>query len=139
MDDFGRMLGEWRMESDTPDKIVSVPSDDERMLAAINEAHQSLKQFLEAFFAPKQNQESFLLNVAFEDHDQREHIWLADLDLMSTPPTGVVANEPGIRTLRFMERVPFDASQISDWMYYEDKCLVGGFTTRVLRPESRTN
>jgi uncharacterized protein YegJ (DUF2314 family) len=125
------------MEDDGPDEIVAVGGGNEEMLSAINTARQSLRQFLDAFFAPKANQKSFLLKVAFDDQDKTEHIWLADLDLMSSPPTGVVANEPGIRSLSFMQRVPFEAAMITDWMYYEDDCLVGGFTTRVLQPSAR--
>jgi uncharacterized protein YegJ (DUF2314 family) len=120
-------------------QIVSVAGDDEEMLSAINGARKSVRQFLEAYFAPKPNQRSFLLKVAFEDQGETEHIWLADLDLHSSPPTGVVANEPRIRSLSFMQRVPFDSKLITDWMYYEDDCLVGGFTTRILRRSARPN
>jgi len=93
------------MENDGPDEVVGIRSDDAEMLSAINEARKSLRQFLEAFFAPKPNQKHFLLKVAFEEKDEREHIWLADLDLSSTPPTGVVANEPKIRSIEYMQRV----------------------------------
>ncbi len=127
------------MENDGPDEIVSVDGGDHEMSSAINQARQSLRQFLDAFFAPKENQKSFLLKVAFEDKDQIEHIWLADLDMLSMPPTGVVANEPRIRNLEFMQRVPFDTKLITDWMYYEDECLIGGFTTRILKPSERPN
>jgi uncharacterized protein YegJ (DUF2314 family) len=109
------------------------------MVLAINTARQSLKQFLEAYFAPKPNQRSFLLKVAFEEQEETEHIWLADLDLHSSPLTGLVANEPRIRSVSFMERVPFEAKLITDWMYYEDDCLVGAFTTRVLKRSARPN
>ena len=127
------------MEADSPDEIVSVDGGDEEMLSAINEARQSVRQFLEAYFAPKPNQRSFLLKVSFEDQGQTEHIWLADLDFHSSPPTGVVANEPRNRGLSFMQRVPFDFKFLTDWMYYEDDCLVGGFTTRVLKRSARPN
>jgi uncharacterized protein YegJ (DUF2314 family) len=127
------------MENNGPDEIVSVDGEEAEMLSAINTARQSLRQFLDAFLVPKANQKHFLLKVAFEDQGETEHIWLADLDLMSSPPTGVVANEPRIRSLTYMQRVPFDAGLITDWMYYEDECLVGGFTTRVLRPSERPN
>jgi uncharacterized protein YegJ (DUF2314 family) len=127
------------MKNDGPDKIVTVDGGDEEMTSAINKARQSVKQFLEAFFAPKANQRSFLLKVGFDDQGGTEHIWLADLDLDSSPPTGVVANEPRIRGLSFMQRVPFDFKLITDWMYYEDDCLVGGFTTRILQRSARPN
>ena len=127
------------MEDDGPDEIAVVDGGDEEMLSAINNARQSVKQFLEAFFSPKANQRSFLLKVGFEDEGQTEHIWLADLDLTSSPPTGVVANETRTQRLSYMQRVPFDFKLITDWMYYEDNCLVGGFTTRVLQRSARPN
>jgi len=127
------------MEDDGPDEIAVVYGGDEEMLSAINNARQSVKQFLEAFFSPKANQRSFLLKVGFEDEGQTEHIWLADLDLTSSPPTGVVANETRTQRLSYMQRVPFDFKLITDWMYYEDNCLVGGFTTRVLQRSARPN
>jgi uncharacterized protein YegJ (DUF2314 family) len=41
-----------------------------------------------------------------------------------------------------MQRVDFEPSYISDWMYIEDGYLVGGYTTRVIRdrmtPKERT-
>ena len=127
------------MEHDGIDNLVAVNGGDDEMLEAINTARQSLKQFLDTFFAPKSNQRHFLLKVAFHDQDQIEHIWLADLDLMASPPTGVVANEPSISSIQFMQRVPFAAGEITDWMYYEDECLVGGFTTRGLQTSARPN
>jgi uncharacterized protein YegJ (DUF2314 family) len=75
------------MENDGADKIVRVDGDDEEMLSAINTARQSLRQFLDAFFALKSDQRNFLLKVAFDDQGKTEHIWMADLDLMSSPPT----------------------------------------------------
>jgi hypothetical protein len=43
------------MENDGADKIVRVDGDDEEMLSAINTARQSLRQFLDPFFALKSN------------------------------------------------------------------------------------
>jgi uncharacterized protein YegJ (DUF2314 family) len=77
------------MRESEPHNIVPVHSDDAEMLDAINQAKKSINGFLQAFLDPKPNQKSFLLKVAFEDQESREHIWLADLDLVSIPPTGL--------------------------------------------------
>src|SRR6516225_5834405 len=127
------------MENQGRDEVVSVDGQDEQLLSAINAARQSLRQFLDAFFSPKPNQRNFLLKVAFDAEGQTEHIWLTDLDLMASPPTGVVANEPETLPLTYMDRVPFDPALVTDWMYYEADCLVGAFTTRVLRSSARSN
>jgi len=111
------------------------------MEAAILEAKANFKQFIEAFCNPTERQRSFLVKVVFDEGEKREHIWLADLDFISGKPSGVVANEPKLPSLRFMERVEFEPSHISDWMYVDDGYLVGGYTTRVIRermtPEAR--
>jgi uncharacterized protein YegJ (DUF2314 family) len=125
------------------DKTVPFSSEDVQVEAAIREAKANFKQFIEAFCHPTERQKSFLVKVVFDEGEQREHIWLADLDLGSAKPSGVVANEPKLPRLRFMQRVEFEPSYISDWMYIEDGYLVGGYTTRVIRnrmtPEARRN
>lgn len=120
------------MQANEPDEVISVSSEDPEMELAIKEAKQSIGGFLKAFFEPKPNQTSFLVKVVFDGPDIQEHIWLADLDLNSTPPSGVVANETKIPGVVYMDRVSFTADRITDWMYLEDGFLVGGFTTKVL-------
>ena len=127
------------MPDDALYEITRVRSDDQEMVDAINRAKQSIRGFFEAFFNPKPNQKSFLLKVAFEDGEQVEHIWLADLDLDSSPPTGMVANETSLPGLQFMNRVTFQVSHVTDWMYLEDDFLVGGFTTRLLQSRKAKN
>jgi uncharacterized protein YegJ (DUF2314 family) len=103
------------------------------MARAISAARETMHQFLDVFFNPKPNQRNFLLKVRFEEGDKSEHIWIADLDLSTNPPTGIVANEPAIQHLKYLQRVPFSHTNVTDWMYLEDEFLVGGYTTRVLQ------
>ena len=123
------------------DRIVSFESSDQRMRFAIDHARASLRQFFDAFLAPKANQTSFLLKVHFEVKGESEHIWMADIDASVMPLTGTIANEPNLPGMAFMKRASFDPSQITDWMYVEDGYLVGGYTTQVIRsfmsPEER--
>ncbi len=125
----------------TDDKTVPFSSDDVQTEAAIGEAKASIRKIFEALFHPKEGQNSFLVKVVFDEGDKREHIWLADLDFLGKKPTGVIANEPNLPSLKFMQRVEFEPSYISDWMYIEDGYLVGGYTTQVIRdrmtPEER--
>jgi uncharacterized protein YegJ (DUF2314 family) len=123
------------------DKTVPFSSEDADMEAAIRQAKSNFRHFIEAFSHPTEQQKSFLVKVVFDERDQREHIWLADLDFRGERPSGVVANEPNLPSLKFMQRVEFEPSYISDWMFIEDGYLVGGYTTRVIRsrmtPEER--
>lgn len=115
------------------DKTVPFSPNDIQMEAAIAEAKANIDKFIEAFFHPKPNQKSFLVKVVFDEGDEKEHIWLADLNFRGKELTGVIANEPNLPSLEFMQRVEFEPSYISDWMYIEDGYLVGGYTTRVIR------
>jgi uncharacterized protein YegJ (DUF2314 family) len=120
------------------DDVRSVASDDAEMLAAINKARSSIREFFDALTHPKPGQESFLLKVAFTQGDQVEHLWLADLDLSAAKPKGVVASEPQLKKLRFKQTVEFDPAYISDWMYVDHGKLVGGYTIRLLRERMTT-
>jgi uncharacterized protein YegJ (DUF2314 family) len=119
-------------------KTVPFSPDDEQMEAAIREAKASFEKFIKAFYHPTEKQQGFLVKVVFDEGEQREHIWLADLDFGGDKPSGVIANEPNLPSLKFMQRVEFEPSYISDWMYIEDGYLVGGFTSRVIRDRMTT-
>jgi uncharacterized protein YegJ (DUF2314 family) len=112
---------------------IPFSSDDSEMEAAIAQAKTTIKQFFDAYLSPTSCQTSFLLKVVFDEGDEVEHIWLADLDFSGDLPSGVVANDPNLPSLRFMQRVDFEPSYISDWMYVDDGRLVGGYTTRLIR------
>jgi len=118
---------------------VSFADQDQRMAFAIDEARRSLNVFFDAFCAPKETQSAFLLKVRFEAPVKVEHIWLADIDASVMPLQGTVANQPNFPGLQFMQRVEFHPSQISDWMFIENGCLVGGYTTQVIRAGLTSN
>jgi uncharacterized protein YegJ (DUF2314 family) len=47
---------------------------------------------------------------------------------------GTVNNEPEkVKTVRLGQKVTVAPSEISDWMYVENRKLVGGYTLRALR------
>ncbi len=126
----------------TADFTIPFSSDDAQMKAAIDQARSTIKQFFDAYSKPTTEQKAFLVKVVFHECDESEHIWLADLDFSGELPSGVVANNPDLSSLRFMQKIKFEPSNISDWMYVEGGRLVGGFTTRVIRdrmtPEERS-
>ena len=88
----------------TNDRIVPFSSDDSRMEAAIDHAKSTIKEFFDAYCNPTTQQTGFLLKVVFDEGDQREHIWLADLEFTGELPSGVVANEPDLPSLSFMRK-----------------------------------
>jgi uncharacterized protein YegJ (DUF2314 family) len=115
------------------DPTIPFAPDDPQMEAAIKHARMLLGVFFAAYTRPKPNQRSFLIKARFEEGEQSEHIWLADLNLSKIPSSGTVANEGKIPRLKFMQTVEFVPDQITDWMYIEDGFLMGGFTTKIIR------
>jgi uncharacterized protein YegJ (DUF2314 family) len=112
--------------------VVQVRSNDEQMTQAMLAARGSIKRFLDAHKSPKPNQTGFYFKVCFEIAGQVEHVWLSDLELETTPPTGVVANSPRLPGLVYGQRVTFEKPWVTDWVYTENGEMVGGYTTRVL-------
>ena len=113
--------------------IRSFEEDDGDMSFAIEQAQRTLAHFFEVFANPKPSQDYFLVKALFHSTDGAEHIWLAELNASVFPLTGTIANQPGVVDLKFMQKVSFHPSQITDWMYVEDGYAVGAFTTQVIR------
>lgn len=122
---------------ETQDIVVPVAGANQEMGDAIDQARASMQDFFKAFENPQPGQTGFSIKARFDDDSSSEHIWLADLDFSTRPATGLVANEPQIESVSYMERVPFLPDQITDWMYLEHGRLIGGFTTRVLLRASK--
>jgi hypothetical protein len=57
-------------ETSAEDRTTSVATDDPEMIAAIDNARRTIKQFFDGFMNPKKGQTSFLLKVAFTRGDQ---------------------------------------------------------------------
>lgn len=125
-----------------PDLVIPFDQHDLGMNGAIAHARATLVDFFRAYGNPKPNQSAFCLKVRFETIHGGEHIWLADIDASKEPMEGTVGNEPNdVPGLTFMQRVRFQLSDVTDWMYLEDGRLIGGFTIKQIRsaysPEER--
>jgi uncharacterized protein YegJ (DUF2314 family) len=58
-------------------------------------------------------------------------MWLTPVSFDGTTFHGTVNNEPEkVKTVRMGQKVTVAPSEISDWMYVENRKLVGGYTLR---------
>jgi uncharacterized protein YegJ (DUF2314 family) len=128
----------------SPDKVIHVSPDDPRMNAAIAKARASVGTFIAALQSPKPGQTGFNVKAKFSDSGHDEHIWLDNVTYDGTNFQGTIANEPEmVKNVKNGQRVTVPAAEISDWMYLENRKLVGGETVRVLHaslsPADRAN
>jgi uncharacterized protein YegJ (DUF2314 family) len=118
----------------SPDKMVIVSPDDPRMNAAIEKARATVGTFIAALQSPRPGQVSFSLKAKFTDAGFDEHIWLNQISYDGTNFQGTVDNEPErVKNVKNGQRVTVAPAEISDWMFIENRKLVGGETVRALR------
>lgn len=115
--------------------IIIVDQDDKEMEAAINTAQSSLPKFDSALFSNNPAYNSFSLKVRFAyGNNNGEHIWLKDITKKQGEYVGIVNNEPEyVPNLKLDDTIKVNKKDISDWMYFDNDILRGGFTMRLLR------
>lgn len=117
--------------------VTKIFLDDAEMSAAMADAQVSKAAFLRALAAPKPNQTGFSAKHPFsttKGDGQREHIWISQLTYDGTLLHGIVSNDPlYVSHLKIDDFVSFHPMELTDWMYFEDGKVVGGYTIRVLR------
>jgi len=109
--------------------IIFVTSEDSLMNEAIGKARERWNIFIKSFAEKKEYQENFGVKYPFELEDGYEHVWLNNLKLKNGILIGSVNNDPEFtREVKYGDRVKVDPRKISDWMYFENGKLKGGYT-----------
>jgi uncharacterized protein YegJ (DUF2314 family) len=114
--------------------ISYVADDDPKMTAAMAEARRTVDRFILSLNNPKPSQSSFSVKLLIEDGDHGEHMWILPVRYEGGKFYGTINNEPDkVTTVKIGDEVSVAKDQVSDWMYIENRKLVGGYTLRVLR------
>jgi len=114
--------------------VTFIAEDDPQMKAAIEKARATLPEFVRALKAPKTSQTGFSINTPITDGKNTEHMWLHPVTFDGAKYHGTVNNQPEkVTGVRLGSKRSIGAELVSDWMYLENKKLVGGFTIRVVR------
>ncbi|MCP4319652.1 MAG: DUF2314 domain-containing protein [Hyphomicrobiales bacterium] len=115
------------------DEVVSVPSTDRQMNAAIKRARETLPIFWKANKRPTAGKHSFSLKVRITDGTSDEHFWLDKIGVTDGDIEGSINNEPRfVMTVKFGQRYKIPEKDISDWMYIQGGKIYGGFTLRAM-------
>ncbi|WP_082960111.1 YegJ family protein [Maribacter hydrothermalis] len=116
--------------------VYNVEDDNAKMNQAMEAAKNSVQEFQDALLSDNPNFEFFAIKQKFEAIEGTEHIWIQDIQLVDTDFMGIVANEPVYaQKVKLGDTISIDRSNISDWMYYDEGKVVGGYTIRVIRDE----
>ena len=114
-------------------EIVNVHETDAEMNAAMLQANQSLKVFIDRFNNPQEGDSDFALKVMVSDEFGVEHFWVTDISITEEGFTGFIANEPQtVKLVDIGQKVNFGPDIVTDWSYDHNGVKQGAFTLRVL-------
>jgi uncharacterized protein YegJ (DUF2314 family) len=113
------------------DSVISVKSEDQEMNLIIDQARESVSEFLKELNNPNSSGTDFSVKYPFDTDPgsttSKEHIWLEQIQQIDGKYYGIVINDPFyIKSMKYGDKVEFDINKVSDWKYVEDGFLVGG-------------
>ena len=104
------------------DKVTRVADDDPQMNAAIEKARSTADTFIAVLKSPKPGQSGFSVKMLVSDGTNHEHIWLSPVVFDGKVFRGMINNKPDkVTTIKMGERASVEPSEISDWMYIENR------------------
>ena len=114
------------------DITITVSPTDSLMNDAKLKARNTWNIFYDTYNQKQKNQRDFSVKYPFKTPTGHEHIWLTHIKIRRGKITGKVNNKPEQTTeVKFGEKVNINPLLISDWMFYEDGKLQGGYTILV--------
>jgi uncharacterized protein YegJ (DUF2314 family) len=113
--------------------VMLIDRENPDMQVAIRKARREVDDFLIALTNPRSSQQDFAVKAAFADGDLIEHMWLVDLKFEHGLLLGKLANQPELVSGFEKEGLyAVTPEEITDWYYYEEDQLVGGYSLDVL-------
>lgn len=106
----------------------------------MQKAKDTQSQFVTALAANKASAMGFAVKKPFPIGDSSEggeHIWLTEVTWDGKVFSAVVNNNPvDTKAVKFGDKVQVTPEELSDWMYFDDGKLQGGYTIRALYHEA---
>lgn len=124
-------------------EVTDVSENDAEMNRAMQQARDTIADFVERLKAPPSPDTIVRLEAQFEGGGNTEYIWLRDVAAADGSFSGTIADAPvDVQDVHEGDHVTVPLDRVTDWMVIEGKRLVaGGYTIRVLRerlsPEER--
>ncbi len=111
------------------DEVINVADDDKEMNVAIAKARSLLPQFWQVFEKQTRGEQGFAIKVRIKDQHGTEHFWATDIERKEGKIMATINNEPNlVKSVKLGTRLEIPEADISDWMYFRDKKMVGNYT-----------
>lgn len=129
-----RQLVESKTEREDEPDVFNIDSSSEEMNSAMEEARRTMNKFKEALESGNPNYEFFAIKQEFFSPEGSEHIWVGSITKVNEGYMGTIDNSP-VRDIgvKLGDTIVIDPNRISDWIYYADNKVRGGYTIRVIR------
>ncbi|MDK7374562.1 MULTISPECIES: DUF2314 domain-containing protein [Weeksella] len=117
-------------------KAVDKQKQEEIILDSLGQvANSSFADFRKAFAEQKEGTSNFFVKEKYvNDANREEHLWIRDITAKGDTLYGVVDSKPRVTNkVKHNDMIVIDPARISDWMYYDNGKLVGGFSLRYER------
>lgn len=104
------------------------------MNQAIEKARDSFEQFIDIYQKQNPSEYGFTVKYPFLLEDEsHEHMWVSELEINDGSIIGILNNDPVYTDkVKYGDSIKMNPAIISDWMYYRDGKLQGGYTIKVL-------
>ena len=121
--------------TDGREYIIQAQRDEEALERISKIAQDTFTLFIRHLQRPGRGEDMFRVKYPFpadrESGFSVEHLWLKDIRFIDGRYYGVVTNQPFyISAIKAGDQVPFQADEISDWMYRKDGYIIGGLSIR---------
>lgn len=114
-------------------EMAQMRDDRARIVAALQKAHGTLPNFIKALQKPKPSQTQFSVKCAVADGGKMRHVWIDNVTYDGKKFHGKLGNRLMNKNAKSGSKVEVAPDGVSDWMYIENRKLVGGYTVRALR------
>ena len=118
--------------------IINVAPDDPEMLEAVQQARESVDDFIQALNENEDEQTGFAVKRKFTQGDQVEYMWLTDVRYKDGIFDGQLDNDPrDLTNVQAGERFQVNKEEIWDWIIFTEDGMVGGYSVKLLLKRQR--
>ena len=117
-----------------PSPVAEVEQSDKEMERIAENARRALPTFFRNLARPEAGADNFYIKYPISGDDEGiEQVWLGDIRVKDGVYYGRLANTPSLAAGNKKDKlITFDPDKITDWMYIQDKKIIGGQSIKYL-------